>query len=960
MRIVSVLLLVISIAVVSGQTRLTSFRGNQESGSSPEGFFFLNNNMIFSAETNVHGRELWVTDGASNTSRISNIGPGSRSAISSLKDNAVVFQQWLYFLANDHEEGTTLWRTDGTESGTENHLNLRGIIGKTFTIVENELYFLRKEGSLVELWKDETGSDGPVLVKSISEPVHQITCTATSNGIFYFNLIHEGTNGSTFWKSDGSEAGTTKISSQIIGGTGAWPYGTSSPAHLFSFKNEIYFMSRNNQLFTNPVNAGLVKINGVGDSITPVIAMQEGSLNPIDFEDFILSNDKLYILQYQFKKKRLFIWESDGTDTGSQLIYEQESEYDIIPSNLIANNDHLYFLSVTQYGNPALMKLDVNSHDASLEKEINLEITQRAIFLAEYDVARISSVGDDLYHISFPFKFRNYAGFISDLSDSGTHRYDQLDNTLEITSLNDRLIFASNPTSSGMELYSTSKDMTDFQIVEDIAQHAVSIDDFRSMAVLNNNIFLIADNGSMGSEPWLYETENGTTRLVKDINPGSASSYPVGWTRHGDAYFFRAVTEDNGHELWKSDGSKTGTSLFFDADTMGSGYPAGIVSFKNDLYFSSESNRTIYFYKFDGEKVEPIKNLGSVQYYASHIGSTDNHMYFRSSSKLMRYDGLSDDMELIGFTSYNNNAILLNDAIFFIGSNNGLWYSPDGSGLEAHEVKTSEGAAVQKPEHFIRFHNYVVFSAETSESGRELWRSDGTPEGTYQIMDIHPGPTSGIKDPHFCVSDDQLFFTANDGISGEEIWKSDGTASNTEMLIDINEGQSRAFIQEITSFDDTLYFSAYTPDLGHQLYISDGTEIGTHLLFDTEDGIKFTEPQKLRMIDGELYFLAKSEDYGWQLWTSATRNTITKDLEKEITVAHSNFVKVFPNPADDYISINVRYPTNTRISVINLLGQVVHSGEYTQELNISHLLPGIYNLVVKDEKGTEVTKFMKN
>ena len=487
-----------------------------------------------------------------------------------------------------------------------------------------------------------------------------------------------------------------------------------------------------------------------------------------------------------------------------------------------------------------------------------------------------------------------------------------------------------------------------------------SIDIFRSMAVLNNNIFLIANNGSLGSEPWLHETENGTTRLVKDINPGSASSHPVGWTKHGDAYFFRAITEDNGHELWKSDGSKAGTSLFFDADTMGSGYPAGIVSFKNDLYFSSESNRIIYFYKSDGEKVEPIINLGSVQYYASHIGSTDNHMYFRSSSKLMRYDGLSDDLELIGFTSYNNNAILLNDAIFFIGSNNGLWYSPDGSGLKTHEVKTSDGAAIQNPEHFVRFGNYVVFSAETSESGRELWRSDGTPEGTYQIIDILPGPTSGIEDPHFCVSDDQLFFTANDGISGEEIWKSDGTVSNTQMLADINEGQDGAFIQEITSFADTLYFSAYSPDLGHQLYISDGTESGTRLLFDMEDGIKFTEPQKLRMIDGELYFLAKSEDYGWQLWTTATKSTITKDLEKEITVAHSNFVKVFPNPADDYISINIRNPTNTRISVINLLGQVVHSGNYTQELNISHLLPGVYNLVVEDEMGIEVTKFMKN
>ena len=52
--------------------------------------------------------------------------------------------------------------------------------------------------------------------------------------------------------------------------------------------------------------------------------------------------------------------------------------------------------------------------------------------------------------------------------------------------------------------------------------------------------------------------------LVKDINPGSASSGPGAMGVIGETLFFGAFDPVSGQELWKSDGTETGTVLVKD------------------------------------------------------------------------------------------------------------------------------------------------------------------------------------------------------------------------------------------------------------------------------------------------------------------------------------------------------------------------------------------------------------
>jgi ELWxxDGT repeat protein len=66
----------------------------------------------------------------------------------------------------------------------------------------------------------------------------------------------------------------------------------------------------------------------------------------------------------------------------------------------------------------------------------------------------------------------------------------------------------------------------------------------------------------------------------------------------------------------------------------------------------------------------------------------------------------------------------------------------------------------------------LFFTAEDGVTGRELWTSDGTSDGTFLVTDLFPGEQgSGASllgfDGRF------LFFRGNNGVVGSELWRVD-------------------------------------------------------------------------------------------------------------------------------------------------------------------------------------------
>ena len=86
----------------------------------------------------------------------------------------------------------------------------------------------------------------------------------------------------------------------------------------------------------------------------------------------------------------------------------------------------------------------------------------------------------------------------------------------------------------------------------------------RSFTQLGDRLVFTAGDDTNGQELWVTDgTAEGTT-LLKDINEGSASSSPFDFTQLGDRLVFTATDHTNGRELWVTDGTAEGTTLLKD------------------------------------------------------------------------------------------------------------------------------------------------------------------------------------------------------------------------------------------------------------------------------------------------------------------------------------------------------------------------------------------------------------
>lgn len=75
----------------------------------------------------------------------------------------------------------------------------------------------------------------------------------------------------------------------------------------------------------------------------------------------------------------------------------------------------------------------------------------------------------------------------------------------------------------------------------------------------------------------------------------------------------------------------------------------------------------------------------------------------------------------------------------------------------------------------------LFFSASDGAHGVELWKSDGSPDGTVLVKDIYPGVANSWPS-NFGTANGKLFFTANDGTHGSELWKVYGCSPNAYFM----------------------------------------------------------------------------------------------------------------------------------------------------------------------------------
>jgi len=134
------------------------------------------------------------------------------------------------------------------------------------------------------------------------------------------------------------------------------------------------------------------------------------------------------------------------------------------------------------------------------------------------------------------------------------------------------------------------------------------------------------------------------------------------------------------------------------------------------------------------------------------------------------------------------------------------------------------------------------------------------------VKDIYPGP-NGSAPSALAVVDSTLYFSANDGVSGYELWKSDGSAEGTVRLADLYPGSTGSLAEAIVALPDgRAVFAAGHEQFGRELWQSDGTAEGTRLLTDLAPGLESSNPTALTVTGNQLCFVADNGQTGRELW----------------------------------------------------------------------------------------------
>jgi ELWxxDGT repeat protein len=279
-------------------------------------------------------------------------------------------------------------------------------------------------------------------------------------------------------------------------------------------------------------------------------------------------------------------------------------------------------------------------------------------------------------------------------------------------------------------------------------------------AIINEELYFVANDGADGKQLWKSDGTTAGTVMVTDINPGSFN--PFDMTSVGNELFFFADDGVHGEELWASDGTTTGTAMVTDlVPGSGSIFPTNFADSNGKFFFDAfVSGLGDELFEPDGTQagtfvVKDI-NPGSFGSNPRHLTDVSGELYFTAN------DGTHDDQ---------------------------IWKT-DGTAANTVMV-TAQGHFADNFYPLYNFNGKLVFDAPLAAAGvhgqMELYITDGTDASTTALTSVN---SFQFQPQAFFAIGNLLYFTANGGTHGNELWVSDGTATGTQMLADINPSGS--------------------------------------------------------------------------------------------------------------------------------------------------------------------------
>ncbi|PKP22799.1 MAG: hypothetical protein CVU05_02455 [Bacteroidetes bacterium HGW-Bacteroidetes-21] len=326
--------------------------------------------VYFNADDGVNGREIWVTDGTSaGTNMIKDINPGSSSSTPS---NFILYNNKLYFVADDGTSGTELWCTDGTEAGTTFVKDINPGSGSAFNsstissfygeVYNNKLYFTANNGtSGTELWVTDGTTSGTTMIKNINASGDSNPQNYTEfNGKLYFAATDD-IYGRQLWCTDGTTAGTQRITN--------WFVANYPIYNLTVFNDQLYFYAADS---THNLEPWISDGTTTGTSMIKDINLSGPSLPyAMPFTEY---NGYLYFAPYTTNGYELY--RTDGTETGTTLLAPSiaPNTSPLDNSTAVVFNGSLYFLANFDSNGAELWKLTDSTTNVVFEQMSNTNL----------------------------------------------------------------------------------------------------------------------------------------------------------------------------------------------------------------------------------------------------------------------------------------------------------------------------------------------------------------------------------------------------------------------------------------------------------------------------------------------------------------------------------------------------------------------------------------------------------
>ena len=389
----------------------------------------------------------------------------------------------------------------------------------------------------------------------------------------------------------------------------------------------------------------------------------------------------------------------------------------------------------------------------------------------------------------------------------------------DLTASGSNLFFTAYEQATGYELWISDGTSAGTMLVQDINSVQDTIDRPSQLTDVNGTLFFTSpDNGYDNVELWKSDGTSAGTVMVAEVNPGfddygtpgdpsddiQYGSYPANLTNIGGVLYFAAETEDDGIELFQSDGTVGGTVQVIDLNPgTSSSYPEDITSFNGQVFFSANDGTVRRLYSTDGT-----------------AAGTDSVIDPVSGSDISDPTGLT----VVGSELFFAADAVLPPTSTPVGRE---LFKTDGTAAGTTIVKDIVPIGSSNPSELTVSNGKLFFSADdVTTAGREIWVSDGTEAGTFMLVDSRPGfdstgaPLDG--DPLQLVDiAGNLYFDTVDANNDRELWISDGTSGGTTLVSNINQTTEDSNIKDVLEVGGTVFFVADDGINGEAVYSLD-------------------------------------------------------------------------------------------------------------------------------------------